>query len=73
MNHRQKLFANGSLIINELNEITDNGQYSCQAKAAETIAFNHVQLQIKGELCSTLDNYEYSLVHNLQLKLTKTF
>ena len=51
MNHRQKLSANGTLLISELNELTDAGQYSCQAKSAgsDSLASNHVHVSIKGE------------------------
>ena len=54
MNHRQRVFSNGTLLVSELNELTDAGRYSCQAKSAtsDSLAVNHVGLVIKGRLMS---------------------
>lgn len=60
VNHRQKLFANGTLLIGDLNEVTDSGEYSCQARAAgnSELALNHVQISIKGkQACSSSASY----------------
>lgn len=55
-NHRQKVFSNGTLLISELNEASDGGQYACQAKSAnaqvapaDSIAMNYVQINIIGK------------------------
>lgn len=64
-NHRQKLFPNGTLLISELNEITDSGQYACQAKSTTTdqLALNQVQISIKGEYeCDYLANKQWSII-----------
>lgn len=52
MNHRQKLFPNGTLLISDLDEVTDSGQYSCQARwsaNADLVASNSLHVSIKGE------------------------
>lgn len=54
LNHRQKLFPNGTLVINELNEISDRGQYSCQAKNLDgQLAKSDVHITIKGKLAAS--------------------
>lgn len=50
-NHRQKVFANGTLLVSDLNEVTDGGSYVCQAKSlgADFVAQELLQVSIKGE------------------------
>ena len=54
------MFPNGTLVISELNEVLDSGQYSCQAKSAasegsggssgsDLFAINHVHITIKSK------------------------
>lgn len=43
------MFPNGTLLVSDLNEVLDTGQYSCQAKslASDHFALRHVQVSIK--------------------------
>lgn len=53
-------------MISDLNEVTDSGQYSCQAKqlqqsqspASDLVAVGHLQLSIKGELGANVSRNE---------------
>lgn len=49
VNHRQKVFPNGTLQVSELNELLDGGQYACQARQGRQLASSQTHVTIKSE------------------------
>ncbi|KAG9510067.1 Down syndrome cell adhesion molecule-like protein, partial [Fragariocoptes setiger] len=47
LNHRQRAFANGTLHVDQLNELSDTGTYTCQARQSDQTASASFYLSIK--------------------------